>query len=794
MRSYRALVPLLLLLASLFPSQLWAKEKLKAADYAKITLETDGFNPASRCGLCHIDIYTMWKESQHAKSFSDPAFRATFLDPRVQNDEAVKSRCLQCHAPTLHYDRRLNLKSGVATEGVTCDFCHSVQDLNPKDPAKPFAVAAGKLKRGPFRDSKSPVHETRHAEFFQSGALCGGCHEMSNAHGVPIISTFSEWKEGYFNKIATASCQDCHMPLAAGLSVSPKHQEMKRRINLHSFPGGHSRAQLLDALEIKVLDSSHANGRMQVKLGLANVGAGHHIPTGNPLRKVIVDFNAYGVTNNLLHSEQVELSRKFVDKSGRRLATDVEILLDATRVADDNRIPPGGTKVLNFAFAAPNEKTLVDVKVSYLYKNEAFPKLARQEKLISFTQVLNKPKPDRPVEEPQPITTATGYKAEKIDFSKMALDRNTFNPAPRCGRCHVDIYGLWKESMHSKALSDPAFRATFMDPTIQKDARLKQRCLQCHAPAHYYNPKVSLDSEVASEGVTCDFCHSIQELNAQNPAKPFSVAWGNVKRGPFKDAISPAHETRHSALFESADLCGSCHEMTNAKGLPIITTYSEWKETKNAGGSTCQECHMPLGAGVSVFNDVQKTIRRINLHTFPGGHSRAQLLEALDIKILDATRNYGKMTVKLGLTNAGAGHYIPTGNPLRKVTVDFSVYSSTNKRIHHEQVELSRKFTDGAGKPLRTDLDILTKATAVAEDSRIAPGETRTLTFEFMAPDEKLLVDARVTYKYQNDAHPKLSREEKLITFTKVINKLPLNRLVDDVKAMRDEPRNPTIR
>ncbi|GAB4256023.1 MAG: multiheme c-type cytochrome [Deferrisomatales bacterium] len=378
---------------------------------------------------------------------------------------------------------------------------------------------------------------------------------------------------------------------------------------------------------------------------------------------------------------------------------------------------------------------------------------------------------------------------QEVDYSKLRIDTDGFNAAQRCGECHIDIYALWSNSMHAKAWEDPAFFATYIDERIQGDERIRSYCIQCHAPTLHYNPALSTDSPVVKEGVTCDFCHSVQEVDTDNTSKPFKVQWGKLKRGPYKDSESPVHQTKSAPFFADGTLCGGCHEMLNLKGLPIITTYSEWKEGYRAAGNpaSCPDCHMPLAAGFTVSSKFRKTKRRLNLHSFPGGHSRVQLLDALELEVLDETKLYGKMKVKLGLTNVGAGHNIPTGNPLRKVIVDFNVYSALNRRIYNEQVEISRKYADADGNILTSDLDILLEASKVVKDNRIAPGETKEITFEFLAPNERLLVETNVIYVYENDAFPNLRREEKLIHFTKVVNKGPLVKAVEDRQLVRDE-------
>jgi hypothetical protein len=348
---------ILLLTCVLFPVSGFGgeegEEREESIRYEDITLDVDNFNLAARCGMCHIDIHLLWSQSMHSQAFVDPAFQLTYMDERIQGDERVSRHCIQCHAPTFHYNPELEFDSALVEEGVTCDFCHSVHEVDVENTSKPFTVKWGKLKRGPYKDTQSPIHETKHSPLFESGDFCGGCHQMLNLNGLPIITTYSEWKEEYYKKGGDADCQDCHMPLAAGFTVSSKFKKTKRRLNLHTFPGGHSRVQLLDALELKVLSESKLYGKMKVKLGLTNVGAGHYIPTGNPLRKVIVDFTVYDSLNKAIFTERVELSKKFGDADGNVLSTDVGILLDAAKI-----IKISFTKVVNKSKRVRKTKTM----------------------------------------------------------------------------------------------------------------------------------------------------------------------------------------------------------------------------------------------------------------------------------------------------------------------------------------------------------------------------------------------------------------------------------------------------
>ena len=142
---------------SLFPLTSSSAENADSTARAKIKLDETTFNPAGRCGECHIDIYAMWRESLHSQAMTDPTFLEAFNDPRIQESDKNRAHCLQCHAPSLQYDKQLTLDSPVAQEGVTCDFCHSVQEMNPAEWTKPFVVTTGRLKRSTPAWAKVPL-------------------------------------------------------------------------------------------------------------------------------------------------------------------------------------------------------------------------------------------------------------------------------------------------------------------------------------------------------------------------------------------------------------------------------------------------------------------------------------------------------------------------------------------------------------------------------------------------------------------------------------------------------------
>jgi hypothetical protein len=88
-----------------------------------------------------------------------------------------------------------------------------------------------------------------------------------------------------------------------------------------------------------------------------------------------------------------------------------------------------------------------------------------------------------------------------------------------------------------------------------------------------------------------------------------------------------AHGTEFSEIHTSSLACAPCHEYQNALGFPLLTTFSEWKNSRYAKeGKQCQSCHMYRVAGDVVDPRLKRSsLAKINLHQMPGSHSVTQL-------------------------------------------------------------------------------------------------------------------------------------------------------------------------
>jgi cytochrome c554/c'-like protein len=340
--------------------------------------------------------------------------------------------------------------------------------------------------------------------------------------------------------------------------------------------------------------------------------------------------------------------------------------------------------------------------------------------------------------------------------------------AELCGRCHRAIYESWSKSAHATAMTSPIFLDAKDSAEQDFGVEARKTCLGCHAPMVGQLNDFELSRKVSWEGVTCDYCHSIREVRDDGKNPKAAVQFGSVKSGPSKDSISPAHGTAFSSVHTSAKLCAVCHEYRNSLGFPVITTYSEWKDSPSGKGDLeCQQCHMELVKGAVVDPRVRReSSHRVNLHAMPGSHSVSQLDRALTAK-LSAIRNGETIDVVVKVKNEGAGHDLPTGSPMRQLILEVrataeGVTTDSARRTY------TRVLADAGGAVIEKEHVAFMKAAKVVSDTRLAPDETRSETFSLAMPSSKPgRVDATFYYFHPATAGPEKSDRIKFLELSK---------------------------
>jgi len=323
---------------------------------------------------------------------------------------------------------------------------------------------------------------------------------------------------------------------------------------------------------------------------------------------------------------------------------------------------------------------------------------------------------------------------------------NDLQSAEECARCHQDIHRYWRNSMHARAFDGPRFQEAFR--RARGDTGRDPGCLPCHAPAAVYMQDARFEKKTSWEGVTCDFCHTVQAIKP-GAALPFVVKAGAVKTGPVKGAKPTEHDAAYSPAYTSSTLCSPCHQFTNDQKYEVLSTYSEWQASPYpAKGTTCQACHMRTATGHVVDPKVARSAAStINVHEMPGGHSIAELNRALQAQV-QAGRRGGMVEVTVNVVNRGAGHKVPTGSPLRAIVMVVEADNSAGARETATRT-FSRVVVDAAGRELLDEAAVFQRAVRTVSDTRLAPGERWSERFSFPMPSgAPIRAVARFFYRY----------------------------------------------
>lgn len=211
-----------------------------------------------------------------------------------------------------------------------------------------------------------------------------------------------------------------------------------------------------------------------------------------------------------------------------------------------------------------------------------------------------------------------------------------------CRECHPEHVRQWQGSMHAYAADDPVFLAMNRRGQRETNGELGDFCIKCHAPLAVELGTTVDGLNVAElprwqKGVTCYFCHNTAEVQGTH-SNPLVLAKDGVMRAAIADAVpNPVHESSYSRLlhddtFESADLCGSCHDIVTPNGVFLERTFAEWQASLFSHASptdpdrpalyaqTCSHCHARRSLTPQAIADFDgaRGDRRYHDHRFAG--------------------------------------------------------------------------------------------------------------------------------------------------------------------------------
>ncbi|MDW7733025.1 MAG: multiheme c-type cytochrome [Methanolobus sp.] len=368
------------------------------------------------------------------------------------------------------------------------------------------------------------------------------------------------------------------------------------------------------------------------------------------------------------------------------------------------------------------------------------------------------------------------------DFSS-----SDFADSDRCRQCHAITTLQWEGTMHSNALVDPFYLEEFDTASEDTDGLVDSFCSRCHTPIGVVAGEIpptdgSRLSEIAKEGVNCDFCHTVSASNGTGNAL-FIVIPGDIKWGPFNDSESAFHESEYLELETQSEFCGMCHEVTHpVNGLLIDDTYPVWNNSTYAQEDvTCQDCHMTPGitefeANPGRAGSGAPKRDHISLHSMVGGNAfvtemlgatkqkdmaieRLEKAATLDMTSPETANHGENVTVDISITNSGAGHNIPTGvSEIRQIWLEVKATDAEGREIYSAGttdatgniVSAKTIYNNVLGDSQGNSTLSFWLADQVLSDNRIGPKETVTEEHTFPIPEDvvyPVTVDATLKYR-----------------------------------------------
>lgn len=384
------------------------------------------------CEACHfgptLPVVREWEASAHGRSATNPFFLSFFngggsvpllpkLGYRIDFPSAA-GNCSNCHVPALAlrrpYDADPNLATGVEREGVLCDLCHKIKTADADLDGGKAGVLSMTFARPPKGEQifigtldDVPTGADTFDPFYRESRYCAGCHH-GLFWGVLAYSEFSEWQSSEA-AAKGIQCQGCHMKPDGKTSQFALASEGAilrdpATIPTHTFPGRDD----VEFMRSGILAESSArieSDRLLVEVNLRNTVGGHHIPTGSPMRNLVLlvevqdqlsraldlieggkvpvwggegpkEYGNYaglpgkGYAKILVTPDAYPADPRFGD---RRVSIYPAPHWRRIIVESDNRLPAGGEDATTYVFRLGQDITRVQVRVRLLHRRSFRP-------------------------------------------------------------------------------------------------------------------------------------------------------------------------------------------------------------------------------------------------------------------------------------------------------------------------------------------------------------------------------------------------------------------------------------
>lgn len=294
---------------------------------------------SAKCKSCHLEIFNQWADSNHRNiAGTNPYYMVLENLAAKTEGEDFRKWCMGCHNPSSvttgvakSTDNMNNfLDKGAKSmieelkthgnskleEGVSCVACHRITKVENAGGNASYTLGVSGRQKYVFEDNKADMAQWLSSRFINSKPnahkdsymkevykdpkYCASCHdEFTPGVGSEVVSTFREWEMSSYNDPNNPknhkTCIDCHMTnLKDGAffkqrGVSTDGGAVKNDVKVHYFAGSNhflaglrnkeNENQIIQLLKTAAKLDIEMNDK-EILVGVKNVGAGHHLPTG----------------------------------------------------------------------------------------------------------------------------------------------------------------------------------------------------------------------------------------------------------------------------------------------------------------------------------------------------------------------------------------------------------------------------------------------------------------------------------------------------------------------------------
>lgn len=283
----------------------------------------------------------------------------TLAGPGYKLDNPDKTgNCTFCHAPSSAFTRTgaKDIESALWSsrtewDGISCDYCHKTRNVVKSNDTPSLYKPIFKrntpfrgnsiLVLGPYDDVVNTAMSASFSPVYDKGIFCATCHSqvrklpdgqtwdrkkvyadqqwenfnIGNDSVLPVQTTFQEWRQWQDSLKANdsnkeKSCQDCHMSWRKEMLPYDEYvvdgnarnmwgvKRDPENIRPHHFDGG-TETQLKTALSMEI-QGTIRNDILEVIVYISNTNGGHWVPTGDPMRHIMLLVSAEDSSENRL--------------------------------------------------------------------------------------------------------------------------------------------------------------------------------------------------------------------------------------------------------------------------------------------------------------------------------------------------------------------------------------------------------------------------------------------------------------------------------------------------------------